>query len=204
MVLDVLNQFDFFSAVPLGGSATYEDIARTTNLAEPIVRRILRHARMMRLFAEAPPGSDAVVHTSNTAFLVKQPLLRSWLTHNLEEVRPACVQTPAALTAFSSGAKASEEILESGFSLADVDKMGRPTSFWDYLKHTPAGKPKGFRSKRFAESMQVASMASAISRDDVVKQGFDWAALGDATVVDVSASRHRRASMLISTNSCLC
>jgi hypothetical protein len=192
MTLDVLNQFNFFSAVPLGGSATYGDIARTTTLPESIVRRILEHATTVRLFSEGPPGSDAVVHTATTAFLAKNPLVCSWVSHNLEELRPAALYFPESLRKFNAGREeSSEEVVESAFSLADVDRTGHPTTFWDYLKHDPEGKPEGFRAKRFAEAMQTASLASAASRDDVVKLGFDWASLGEATVVDVSLSNSR-------------
>lgn len=91
--------------------------------------------------------------------------------------------------------------MESGFSIADVDKTGHPTTFWDYMRHIPEGKPEGFRAKRFAEAMQTAAMALATNFDDVVKLGFNWDALGQATVVDVRLSelsimppcRYRRA-----------
>lgn len=47
MVMDVLNQFDFWSAVPAGGSATYSEIVEATKLPEEVVRRILRYAFTM-------------------------------------------------------------------------------------------------------------------------------------------------------------
>lgn len=189
MTLDVFNQFDFFSAVPLNGSATYSDIARATNLPESIVQRILRYAGAMRLFAEAPPRSETVVHTASSAFLAKNPRMRSWLSHNLEEVRVGTVYVPESLRKYSAGKEtSSEELLESGFSIADVDKTGHPQTFWDYIRHTPKGKPEGFRANRFAEAMQTAAMASSTNLDDVVKLGFDWDALGEATVVDVRFS----------------
>lgn len=78
--------------------------------------------------------------------------------------------------------------MESGFSIADVDKTGHPTAFWGYMRHTPEGKQEGFRAKRFAEAMQTAAMASATNFDDAVKPEFDWDALGQATVVDVRLS----------------
>lgn len=61
MTIDVLNQFDIFSAIPLGGFATYSEISRTINLPESVVRRTLRHTFTMRLFAATEPGSESVV-----------------------------------------------------------------------------------------------------------------------------------------------
>lgn len=187
MTLDILNQFHIFSAVPLGGSATYEEIAQKTSLPESIVRRILRHAFTLRLFAEAPIGSGRIVHTAATAYAAKTPLMRSWLDHELQEARLGTFYAPESLRQYSLGKEnLSEEITESGFAVADIDRTGHPTSYWEYLKHTPEGKPDGFRAKRFAEAMGMAAVASGISPQSVVKLGFDWASLGEVTVVDVS------------------
>lgn len=71
MVMDVLNQFDFFSAVPTGGSATYSEIVERTKLPEEVVRRILRYAFTMRLFA--PVGRDSVKHTATSAYILRTP-----------------------------------------------------------------------------------------------------------------------------------
>lgn len=187
MTLDILNQFDFFSAIPLGGSATYSDIARATTLPESIVHRVLRYAAAMRLFAEGPSGSGTIIHTASSAFLAKNHRMRSWLSHNLEELRVGALYTPESLRKYSAGKeRPSEEVLESGFAIADIDKTGHRITFWDYIQHTPEGKPEGFRAKRFAEAMQATAMASATNPDEVVKRGFDWDTLGQATVVDVS------------------
>lgn len=40
-VLKIMNKFDFWSAVPLDGSASYDEIAERTNLPIDAVRRIL-------------------------------------------------------------------------------------------------------------------------------------------------------------------
>ena len=79
MTIDVLNQFDFFSAVPLGGSATYSEISSATNLPESVVRRMLRHAFTMRLFTATESGSESVKHTATTAYLAKTPAMRSMI-----------------------------------------------------------------------------------------------------------------------------
>ncbi|KAF7548437.1 hypothetical protein G7Z17_g7058 [Cylindrodendrum hubeiense] len=180
--------FDFFSAVPLGGSASYSEIAVKTNLPESTVRRVLRHAMTMRLFEEKPPGSGNLTHTSTTAYVAKYPTWRSFLGHNLEDLRPGTLHVPESLRKFSAGKeKPSEEVLESGVSLADVDRLGYPTSCWEYLDRTPEGKPEGYRANRFAEAMQIASSTEAIKSSDLLT-AFDWKSYGEATVVDVGGS----------------
>ncbi|KAK0614953.1 O-methyltransferase-domain-containing protein [Bombardia bombarda] len=189
MTLDILTEFGFFSAVPLGGSATYGEIARATTLPESIVRRVLRYAATLRLFAEAPLGSDNIVHTATTAYLARNPKMQSWVSHMMQEGRPAVMHGTESLRKYSAGRELpSQEVIEAGFSLADLDKTGHPVSYWDYVKHTPEGKPAGFRAKRFAEAMQAATAASATNPTEVIKFGFDWESLGEATVVDMPIS----------------
>ncbi|KAH7176437.1 O-methyltransferase-domain-containing protein [Dactylonectria macrodidyma] len=197
-ITDILNQFDFWSAVPLGGSATYGEIAKRVNLPENLVRRVLRYAIAIRIFASAPSTPDSVVHTSLSAAPAKQPLLQTWLRHNLEEARPGAVHIPEAFRKFDFGKeKSSEEPLESGFTLANVDRLDKPESFWDYLNRDVEGKPKGWRASKFAESMQAAAASSAIKIEDSLKTGYDWSALGEATVVDIGGSSGHDAIHLV-------
>lgn len=187
-VINVLNQFDFFSAVPLEGSASYQGISRATQLPETIVRRILRHAMTLRLFAEAEAGSDRIVHTAATAHVVRNPKFRSWIAHNLEEMGPACEKLPDALRKFSLGKQEeSGEPEEAAFGLGHLDEHGKPRTLFEFLQNDGEGDQKGYRMPRFAEMMQVASKASHLN-PEIVRKGFDWGGLGDATIVDVSVS----------------
>lgn len=183
-VLDILNQFDFFSKVPLSGSASYSDIARTTTLPEILVRRILRYAFTMRFFAPETPGSDRIVHTSFSAHAARTPLMRSWIGHALEEARPASTKTAEALRKFSAGREQpTEEIDETSFGLAWPPlKDGRLADFWSVGQDDPK---EAWRANRFAEAMQASVLSAVVQADDVV-DNFDWQGLGEATVVDVS------------------
>lgn len=139
------------------------------------------------MFAYDDQNPDTVVHTSLSAVMVKNKLMRSWVRHNMEEARPSCVHTPEALRKYSAGRKTlSEEVTESGFSVANVDKLDRPESFWEYVDRDVDGKPKGYRAQEFSNAMQAAASASAIKMEDVLRTAYDWGSLGEATVVDVS------------------
>lgn len=187
-VLNVLNQFDFWSAVPLNGSASYGDIAKHTNLPEEAVRRFLRHSMTLRLFAPEAPGSDQVVHTSTTAFIAKNPNFQSWLAHNMEEALPATTKLPEALRRFSSGKEAlSEELEETAFALEFKQyPAGQSGKLWDFLANYGEGPAKGYRLKRFAEAMRATHQASAVDFPGIINKGFDWEGLGNGLVVDVS------------------
>ncbi|KAF5008064.1 hypothetical protein FDECE_5647 [Fusarium decemcellulare] len=188
-IMDVLNQFNFWAAVPLGGSATYAEIATRVNLPENIVRRVLKYAISIRFFASAPDSSDSVVHTSLSAFPARKPLFQSWIRHNFQEGRPGAMHLAESLRKFSSGKEnSSEEPVESGFSLANIDRLEKPEPYWDYLNRDVEGKPKGYRATEFAQTMQAAATASVIHIEDLLRLGYDWAKLGEATVVDIGGS----------------
>ncbi|EED14416.1 O-methyltransferase, putative [Talaromyces stipitatus ATCC 10500] len=77
----------------------------------------------------------------------------------------------------------SEEINESTFVVADIDKTGQLQSFWDYLKRTPKGELEGYREKRFAEAMQIAAAASGITINEYLRDNYHWASLGKAKFI---------------------
>lgn len=182
-----MNQFNFWEAVPLGGSASYGEIAKKVNLPESLVRRVLKYAMTNRFFAKAPDAPDRIIHTSLSAAPAKSSLLQTWMRHNLEECRAGAVHLSESFHKFSAGKnEPSEEITESGFAVANVDRLEKPESFWDYMNREVEGKPKGWRATEFSRSMEYAASASAIKIEDVLKTGYDWAKLGDATLIDVS------------------
>lgn len=186
-VTNILNQFNFWNAVPIDGSATYAEITARVKLPESIVRRVLKYAISIRIFASANDQPDSVCHTSISALPARNRLYQNWLRHLLEEAGPGSLHVAESLWKFSSGKQEpSQETAESGFSLANIDKLDKPQTFWDYVNREAEGKPKGWRSARFAECMQVAASASVIKTDDLLKSAYDWNKLGEATVVDVS------------------
>jgi hypothetical protein len=173
--------------VPINGSATYSEIAAKVNLPEKLVRRVIRYAITIRYFAFAPGSKDTIVHTSLSAAPAKNNLLRAWLQHNFQEARPGSVHIAESFHKYSAGKdEPSQETIESGFSLANVDRLTEPQTFWDYLAVQEEGKPKEFRATRFAAAMQAAASASVIKTADLLKIGYAWGEQGDVTLVDVS------------------
>ncbi|QKD62578.2 O-methyltransferase-domain-containing protein [Fusarium oxysporum Fo47] len=156
-VTNILNQFNFWNAVPIGGSATYAEITARVHLPESIVRLVLKYAISIRIFAGANDKPDSVCHTSLSALPARNRLYQNWLRHLLEEAGPGSLHVAESLRKFSNG------------------------------KQEPS-KPKGWRSARFAECMQVAASASVIKTDDLLKSAYDWNKLGEATVVDIGGS----------------
>lgn len=187
LTIDVLNHFNFWDAVPLNGSASYADIARSTNLPEQIVRRFLRMALTMFIFAEEAPGSDRIVHTAASAHLVHAPLFRSYIGHNMQDVRPAATVGVDALTTWIVGRETPpEDVTSCAFPLATDNGHQRGTDLWNFLENFERpDQPKGYRAKQFAGAMQTIGEVTGIGIESVLEE-FDWEGLGEATVVDVS------------------
>ncbi|RAL00866.1 O-methyltransferase [Aspergillus ibericus CBS 121593] len=189
LTFDVFNNFDFWHAVPLNGSASYADIAQSTNLPEQIVRRFLRLAFTMFVFSEEEPGSDRVVHTAASAHMVRFPFVRAFVAHNMEDVRPAATVGVDALKKWFVGhAEPPEDVATCALPLATDNGRQRGTDLWTYLEDFERpDQPKGFRAERFAQAMQGLRETSGAMTEMTLKE-FDWDSLNEATVVDVGGS----------------
>ncbi|KAF2454490.1 O-methyltransferase-domain-containing protein [Lineolata rhizophorae] len=174
MTFDVLNEFNFWHAVPIDNSASYAEIAQRTGLEEAVVRAVLRLSMSRRVFAEGQDGH--IVHTAVSAAMTRDRLLQSWIGHHLQDVAPGCVQFARHLRA--NGGRSSTDPAKS----AVAETLGGRALF-DVLE----AEGDGWRMRRFAEAM--ASMKSSSHDLEHVHAGFDWGGLGKgATVVDVGGS----------------
>ncbi|RMZ82434.1 hypothetical protein DV737_g2091, partial [Chaetothyriales sp. CBS 132003] len=189
LTFDVLNSFNFWDAVPLNGSASYSEIAKSTNLPESIVRRFLRYAFTLFVFTESPLGSENVVHTSASAYIARSRFVQAFLAHNLEDIRPATTVGVNALKKWVAGhVDPPQEVTTCAMPLATDDGVERRTDFWTYIDNFERhDQPKGFRAKRFAEAMQGLTQNTATIIEATLKL-FDWKSLNDATVVDLGGS----------------
>ncbi|KAL6694171.1 O-methyltransferase domain-containing protein [Trichoderma pleuroticola] len=182
MALDVLNRFNFWGAVPVGGSASYAEIAAATKLPEQMARRFLRFGMSMYLFREESPGSSRIVHTAASAYMARNHHMQSFTSHLLEDVRPATVVMADALQKWSAGHPTpSEEVEHAPFYLASFDGKVKE------------GKPKGYRATRFAEGLQALG---GMVTTETYLETFDWESLGEATVVDVGGSNGHVSAMV--------
>ncbi|KAL4780404.1 O-methyltransferase [Aspergillus varians] len=190
-VVNILNEFNFFSAVPEAGSASFSEIARATTVPESLVRRILRYAFTMRFFAlDSDP--DRVVHTALSAHMLRSPEMRAWVGHHMEEGRDAATKTVEAIRTFSAGrAEATEDLHETAFGLSwqRTRADGTLTDFFSMGDDDPA------RGQRFTEAM-LASVGSGMVSGEETIEHFDWERLGTATLVDVGGSDGALATIL--------
>lgn len=153
------------------------------NLPESAVRRIIRHAFSLRIFAEHPLGSANVVHTNFSGLPVRQPNVRSWIAHHAEEGGPSAVNLAPALFKWGEGSLPGQTA--AGFTLFPEDDT---KSFWDWLAvDGEQDGEKGYRQKRFGDAMAFTADSHGMGMKSSLA-AFDWQKLGKATMVDVSAT----------------
>ncbi|KAL8972203.1 MAG: hypothetical protein Q9197_002893 [Variospora fuerteventurae] len=182
LTLSVLSHWNIFSAVPLDGEISYADLAAKVGLAEERLRRFIRQAMTNHVFTESRPGF--VAHTATSAVPARIPSFRWFMEHNAEDGGPAY---PKVITALEKWG-ASDQPAESGFGLAfGLDAQDGKDSVFRFVAEDGEGEKKGFRMKRIGNAMEGMKGDGAYNVGHA-QQGFDWASLGDATVVDLGGS----------------
>jgi 6-hydroxytryprostatin B O-methyltransferase len=166
-----IYHFKIAEAVPLNKQITYADLAATTQVDESQLKQVLRQAMTSHIFCEPQPGY--VAHTSSSRlFLVDGP--KNVIGFVTEDMMPIVNGQIGALEQWGHG---SPEANESAFSHAFDTNM----SLFQFYKQDPV------RGPRFAKSMHYLTRGDGHSVKNVV-EGFDWLALGTATVVDLAGS----------------
>ena len=166
--LSVVLEFGIATAVPFNGDISFQDLAQTVGFDVGRLERILRLLFVRKLFVESRPGF--VAHSAVSAHMAENKDLAAFLVHCTGEAFPAASKLTDAIRKhpYSEGPD------ETGFNLA----LGTPDPVFTFLSKNPE------RFDRFNLGMAGISQGGGRSGIQVV-EGFDWASLGKATVVDV-------------------
>lgn len=185
--LNVLNHFNFWSAVPLDGSASYSEIAERVSLPKDVVTRITQHGITLRIFEEVDGDSSKVRHTSRSAALARQAGLQALVSSVLDITGPPMMAMTGALEKYAKGkTELTQDMNETAFALFhSTGPFGKKhTNSWEYLENDGEGDRRGWRQAKFVEFMRY--IKEIFQLDGVVLDAYDWKAAGTATVVDVS------------------
>ncbi|KAI9801588.1 MAG: hypothetical protein M1825_003267 [Sarcosagium campestre] len=166
--LSVVLEFDIANTVPLDGDISFEELSRLVGFDAGRLERILRLLFVRKIFVESRPGY--VAHSAVSAHLAKNKELAAFLGHCTGEAFPAASKLTEAIRQYPH----TEEPNQTGFNLA----LGTPDPLFTFLSKNAA------RFDRFNLGMAGISQAGGRSAKQVV-EGYDWASLGQATVVDV-------------------
>lgn len=186
--LSILNHFDFWSAVPLDGSASYDTIAAHTNLPREVVRRVLEHSTTLHLFTRDPSQPGHVKHTCRSAALVKSPGLRALVSTVLDDAGPPLTIMNEALRKYCLGQKElTTDMSKTALALFQSGGIFGGKKYqtsWEFIENDGEGERKGWRQRNFVEFMRY--IKEIFRLDSVITDSYDWKAAGKAKVVDVS------------------
>jgi hypothetical protein len=185
--LNILNQFDFWKAVPVDGEATFEEIAKQTKLPLDVVSRVINHAVTMRFFVKPSPTATSVKHTSRSAALAKDPGLSALVQTVLDETGPPMLLLPEALRRYSQGKpEMTKDVKETAFKLCHSGgAWGNYENSWDFIENDGEGEKKGWRQRNFVKFM--AYIKDLFQTESIVLNAVDWKAASNVIVVDVSS-----------------
>lgn len=168
-----------WNAVPLDGKISYDDVSKKIGIPSNCIRRILRYTMTQRTFCK--PTTGYIAHTANSAAVVKDGALSAWIGHNIDEIGRALNWQAEALDKWGE----TEDPSNTALCLA-IDLLEGSTVF-DLLQNGGEGKKKGWRAKRFGLAIAAISKTGSFS-SKYIYDGFDWASLGEATLIDVRIS----------------
>ena len=167
-----IYHFKFLEAIPLGDGASYADISKKVGLPPAQTKAIVRQSALNRVLRET--DTEHVIHTASSALLLRDRAMMDWYGHCVEELFPASARIAEALEK-SHGSAAPQN---SAFSLA----FNTQEPIYKFLEQHPD------RQARFFGAMKGVGKDPGHSLDHIVN-GYPWAELGKATVVDVSDPR---------------
>jgi hypothetical protein len=123
-----------------------------------------------------------------SAVSVRNPLMRSWIGHNLDEVWPGAIKLPEALRKWGHGPEEDGQPEHNGCALAFADRVGNKP-FWEFLASDAdetRGLQAGWRAKRFGEAMTCVTSDESFDLSSVHDM-FKWDDLPAGSImVDVS------------------
>lgn len=167
--LVIILRFKLYEHVPLGGRASFEDIAKGSGLDLHRTTGVLRHAMTNRIFCE--PQIGPVGHTAASAVYIKQPEIQDWHGLNLIDFYPAVANIGKSLEHYQNSMESNKSSLNFFY---DTDENPIP-----YFTSRPDS------GARFAGGMNFVGSSGAFDNRHLVAS-YPWQELGAGTIVDVS------------------
>lgn len=163
-------RYQLASAVPVEGSATYDEISAASGLCRSLVVRTIRAAIPLNIFDEREPGK--ISHTAISRLIASNEGYCSVIGLQLEDIGPASRRLPEVWESLGPDAGDPEQ---SAFS---VENDGR--SLFTVLGEEPE------RGRRFNLAMKYCIEDKDFNHHDIFN-AFDWASLDEpgSQVIDL-------------------
>ncbi|CAG8973117.1 hypothetical protein HYALB_00007594 [Hymenoscyphus albidus] len=172
--IGAINRYKIPDMISTGGQLSFSEISQKKGLEKGSIRRLLRHVMSMRILTEPEP--QMVAHTRISKFMTV-PDIGSWVEFESRETWPA---TPRIVDAIQKWPN-SQEASETAFILAN-----NGLSIPQILTTDPS------RAQRFASGIQAINHVPGYSLIDIPTI-YDWASLGDVTIIHIAGSRGQAA-----------
>ena len=164
-------KFQIAAAVPFNDTISYTALAAKCKVDESQLKQALRQMMMCRFFHE--PVHDQVAHTAASKQLT-HPGALSWIQFTTTDTIGTAYNYLDAIAKWGHG---SQEPNQTGQQLLyNTDKY-----MYDYYEENDEVRTN------FSELMTYVSSMNAMS-NEYVGAGYDWAGLGEVTIVDVAGN----------------
>lgn len=164
-----ITHFKIPDFIPETGDISSDALAKACGVDASQMKQALRFAMTNRLFFE--PQHDHVAHTAGSRLLVEGSPMRPFVQWLTEDCAPMVAHQIDAIEKWGHG---SQEPNQTAVNFA----YGNTGPFYEFIPADPA------RERRFGATILQVSQQSASSFQHI-QDGFDWGALGEATVIDV-------------------
>jgi len=167
--IQAIEKFNIALSFPVGGEASFSEIAKTSGISEDDTKRVIRQAMTQHIFKEPRPGY--VAHTAISKQIAEDPLMRDWIAFMCNEEWRAAPRVVDAMAKWPG----SEEPEHTGWVLAN-NATGSLTQ--EILKYPE-------RLQRLPGAMQMAESGDGLQPKFCVDH-IDWT--GVQTFVDVGGA----------------
>jgi hypothetical protein len=166
--LQAVYEFKVAEAVPLSGSISYQDLADKVNVPMLNLRRLIRHAMTNHIFHE--PEKGFVAHTRTSRLLLEDLPLTNWVGFMTEDLWLPIANVVKAMKKWPGSGESNETSVNLAY--------GTSANWFDFIQQN-----KVF-ANRYNLAMQAHGGGEGFALTHTV-DGYPWAELGEATVVDV-------------------
>lgn len=167
-----LCYFNIVHTVPIepGKSISYAALAQEAKVPLATMKAVTRMAMVFGFFRETHGGD--LQHTALSSSFATDPNSYNWVMYMAKETAPTVAHFVKATERWPG----SEKKNETAYSLS----RGTDLSFFDHINLSPE------RANEFGAYMKSQAANRKGTSVDLLAEGFNWASLGKATVVDVS------------------
>lgn len=169
MTLQIINHYRIAEMIPAEDQLSLHDLAQASKLPPDILVRVLRQAMTYNVFYE--PKLGFIAHTEASKLI---PSLSPLLSYQLEICLPSTIKLLESLKESQEhDPKQSRSPFQIAHSTSDT--------WWSYAEKSPTW------TQIYGRYMALITSGGAHDVCHVIN-GYDWAELGCATLVDVSQS----------------